>query len=68
MAQFHYFSLEEVYQFAEQKGYSREDVEIVDCGGEYEVAFGHEYSEVWAWSFESLDEVAYDYEHCVWED
>lgn len=80
MAQFHYFSLEEVYQYAESKGYSREDVSIErvcteydydldqEVAWEYEVSFGHEYSEMWSWSFESLDQVAWDYDHSVWED
>ena len=76
---FHYYTLEEVYNYAEKLGYSREDVEIVkELGYDYdkeeeillgyEVRFGYEDTEVWAWEFESLDECAIDYEHMVWED
>lgn len=76
---FHYFSLEEVYQYAERLGYDREDVEVrQDFGYDYdkeeefpdgyEVSFGHEDSEMWVWEFDSLEEPAWDYEHIVWED
>jgi len=66
---FHYFTLEEVYQYAEKMGYSREDVAI-ECydEDEYEVSFGHEYTEMWVWTFEDLDEQAIDYDHLTWED
>lgn len=74
------FSLEEVYEYAEKMGYSREDVNIekVCCqydydleeevDWDYEVSFGHIYSEYWSWSFKDLDGVAFDYEHEVVED
>lgn len=77
---FHYFTLEEVYKYAEKLGYSKEQVEIKKvCTGydyeleqeiewEYEVSFGHEWTEAWVWSFESLDEPAVDYEHYIVED
>ena len=63
------FTLEEVYQYAEKMGYSREDVAI-ECydEDEYEVSFGHEYTEVWSWDFEDLDGQAIDYDHVTWED
>lgn len=77
---FHYFDLEEVYDYAEQMGYSREDVEVErvcveydydleeEVAWGYEVSFGHEYSEVWSWEFEDLSQPAVDYDHSVWED
>ncbi len=76
---FHYYSLEEVYEYAERLGYSREDVEIVEQLGYdyeeehdilfgYEVSFGHEYTQMWVWQFDSLDAPAVDYSHIVWED
>ena len=66
---FHYFTLEEVYQYAEKMGYSREDVAIERYDeDEYEVSFGHEYTEMWVWTFEDLDEQAIDYDHLTWED
>ena len=42
---FHYFTLEEVYAYAEKKGFKREDVEIEkiedeEFGSYYEVSFG----------------------------
>lgn len=66
---FYYFTLEEVYQYAEKMGYSREDV-AVECydEDEYEVSFGHEYTEMWVWTFEDLTQPAVDYEHITWED
>ena len=66
---FHYFTLEEVYQYAEKMGYSREDVAI-ECydKDEYEVSFGHEYTEMWVWTFEDLIQPAIDYDHLTWED
>lgn len=65
---FHYFTLPEVYAYALQMGYTHEDVEVTDDEGYYEVSFGHEYTEMWCWEFESLDAPAVDYEHMVWED
>lgn len=65
---FHYFTLSEVYAYALQMGYTREDVEIVDAGEYYDVSFGHEYTEMWCWEFDSLDAPAVYYEHMVWED
>ena len=77
---FHYFTLEEVYDYAERLGYAREDVEIrrecaeydyeleEEVDWQYEVSFGHEYTEVWFWVFDDLSEPARDYEHAVWED
>ena len=78
-AQFHYFTLEEVYKYAEQMGYSREDVEIKEYyfysyedGSKtlegYEVFFGHECTEMWSWYFEDLTQPATDYDHLTWED
>ena len=64
---FHYFTLEEVYAYAEKKGFKREDVEIkkIEDGEEfdpyYEVSFGSQWYELWTWEFESLDEPAVDY-------
>lgn len=65
---FRYFVLEEVYEYAEQMGYSRDDVEVEYDGSEYEVSFGVDCSEVWVWEFEDLSMPAVDYEHCVWGD
>lgn len=77
---FHYFSLEEVYQYAEQKGFDREDVIIEkvcvdydyelqqEMAWEYEVSLGDDDSEQWMWWFDDLEEVATDYVHGVWED
>lgn len=77
---FHYFTLEEVYEYAERMGYAREDVEIErvcveydwnqmkEVAWDYEVSFGHEGTEVWVWTFEDLEGVSVDYEHGVWED
>lgn len=75
---FHYFTLEEVYQYAEKMGYSREDVEIEEDYSYYEddlkvlegyeVSFGHEYTEMWSWYFEDLTQPATEYDHLVWED
>lgn len=77
---FHHYTLEEVYDYAVRMGYDREDVEVErmcveydydldhEVAWEYQVSFGHEGTEMWVWSFEDLDEQAYDYEHQVWED
>lgn len=77
---FHYYTLEEVREFAVQMGYDREDVEVErmcveydydldqEVAWEYQVSFGHEGTEMWVWSFEDLEGQAYDYEHQVWED
>lgn len=78
-AQFHYFTLEEVYEYAERMGYTREQVEIeedysysydddLEILEGYEVSFGHEYTEVWSWYFKDLEQPATDYDHLVWED
>jgi hypothetical protein len=78
-AQFHYFTLEEVYQYAEKMGYSREDVEILEDSSYdydndleilegYEVSFGHECTEMWSWYFEDLTQPATEYDHLTWED
>jgi len=77
--EFHYFVLEEVYQYAERMGYSRESVDVEPVYGYdydaeeeflegYDVSFGHEYSEAWSWFFEDLSQPAVDYDHLVWED
>ena len=63
---FHYFTLEEVYAYAEKKGFKREDVEIEKIDGEvhgayYEVSFGSQWYQLWTWEFESLDQPAVDY-------
>ena len=79
MARFNYFTLEEVYAYAERLGYSSEKVGIKEQPGYdydnnidlvlgYEVSFGHEYTEVWVWEFEDLSQPAVDYEHIVWKD
>ena len=70
---FHYFTLEEIYQFAKDKGYNSDDVEIrayIDEDGEkgYQVSFGREYTEVWDWYFDDLSQSAIDYDHNIWED
>ena len=77
---FHPFTLAEVYAFASEHGYAPEDVtgERVCCewsedyeqelAWQYEVSFGHEYTEVWEWVFDDLDSVAVEYEHYEWED
>lgn len=76
---FHYFTLEEVYDYAESLGYTREDVEITeDLGYDYDtdtqfrlgyyVGFGHEYTETWTWYFEDLDQPSVEYDHDVEED
>lgn len=77
--EFHYFTLEEVYHYAESLGYTREDVEITeDLGYDYDaeaefllgyyVGFGHEYTETWTWYFEDLTQQAVEYDHDVVED
>ena len=63
---FHYFTLEEVYAYAEKKGFKREDVEIEKIDGEvhgtyYEVSFGSQWYQLWTWEFESLNQPAVDY-------
>lgn len=80
MAQFHYFTLEEVYEYAERMGFSHEDVKVqrVCCeydweseqelDWEYWVSFGHEYTETWEWTFDDLEQPAVDYVHEVVED
>lgn len=77
---FHYYTLEEVYEFAASVGYSREEVKIErvaveydfeleqDVAWEYVVSFGDEYGESWEWSFEDLSKPAVDYLHEVCED
>ena len=77
---FEYFTLEQVYEYAERLGYGREDVEVErycseydwdleqEVAWEYQVSFGHECTEAWVWTFEDLEEQATDYEHMVWED
>lgn len=77
---FHYFVLEEVYDYAEEMGYSREEVEVErvcveydydreeEVAWEYEVSFGHEDSEMWVWQFDDLSEPACAYDHVVCED
>jgi hypothetical protein len=62
------FTLEDVKEYAVKMGYEVEDIEIQEDGGEYEVSFGHEYTEVWVWTFDDLEDVATDYEHAVWDD
>lgn len=74
------FTLKEVKEFAATKGYTEEEIEIkkycseydwdsdLEIAWDYEVSFGHEYTEVWSWTFEDLDGTAIDYEHMVWED
>ena len=66
---FHYFTLEEVYQYAEKMGYSPKDVEI-ECYDEngYEVSFGREDTEEKSWDCEDLTQPAIDYDHLIWED
>ena len=63
---FHYFTLEEVYAYAEKKGFKREDVEIEKIDGEvhgtyYKVSFGSQWYQLWTWKLESLDRTAVDY-------
>ena len=77
---FEYFTLEQVYEYAERLGYGREDVDVErvcveydydleqEVAWEYQVSFGHEYTEAWVWTFEDLAEPATDYNHLVWED
>lgn len=77
---FEYFTLEQVYEYAERLGYEREDVEVEqycseydydldqEVAWEYQVSFGHMYVEAWVWTFEDLEAQATDYEHIVWED
>ena len=74
------FTFKEVVEYAKSLGYSREDIEIKkvcveydydldkEVGWEYQVSFGHEYTEVWSWTFEDLDSEAIDYDHLIWED
>jgi hypothetical protein len=66
------FTLADVYAYAADRGYSREDVEVrpyeyLDGTVTYTVEFGIEYTEMWSWEFDDLDGVATDYEHLVWE-
>ena len=77
MKEFHYFTLEEVYEYAERLGYTRDDVVIErqcceydwdldkEVAWDYEVSFGHEYTELWVWTFENLEQPATDYEHVI---
>ena len=76
---FHYFTLEEVYAYAEKMGYDRNDVEIEKSFGYdydkeedvfegYDVSFGHEGTKIWSWFFEDLENPAIDYECSTWED
>lgn len=77
---FAYFTLEQVYDYAERMGCPREDIEIketvLDLDYEedqelewgYEVSFGHEYTEMWIWGFKNLEEPSVTYEHAVWDD
>lgn len=77
---FTYYTLEQVYEYAERMGYEREDVMIEqycseydydldqEVGYEYQVWFGQEYTETWTWIFEDLEAPAIDYEHEVGED
>lgn len=67
---FHYFTLEEVYEYAKGFGFSREEVDIVDFGGgSYEVSFGWDCYEAWYWTFDDgLEAPSTDYQHLVWED
>ena len=78
-AQFQFFTLEEVYQYAEKKGFTREHVDVEEVYGYdydddleilegYDVSFGHECTETWSWYFEDLSQPAVDYDHEVWED
>ena len=74
------YSLKQIYKYAEKLGFSADEIEIrKDCveydyekneevAFEYEVFFGHEYTEVWSWTFENLEEKAIDFDHIVWED
>ena len=73
------FTLEDVYAYAEAQGYKKESVGIekycVECdefdneiAWEYEVSFGHEYTEYWVWTFEDLSKTATDYYHEIVED
>lgn len=66
---FHYFTLEEVYEYAVRMGYGRESVEITydDYDRVYMVEFGREYTESWYWEFESLEQPSVYYEHREWE-
>ncbi len=75
-----HFTLDQVYAYAEEQGYTRADVAVerVCCAWsedyeqelawQYEVSFGHEYTEVWEWTFDELDGTAVEYEHYEWED
>ena len=66
---FHYYTLAEIYAYAESFGYSYDDVEIQEAGHNYYVvSFGHEYTEMWIWEFEDLEAPSVDYEHIIWED
>lgn len=65
------FTLTDVYAYAAERGYTREDVEIrlyeyLDGTVTYTVEFGVEYTEMWSWEFDDLDGEATDYEHLVW--
>ena len=62
------FTFEEVVAYAESLGYTRDCIEVKKYDSEYEVSFGHEYTEIWSWTFENLNEKAVDYEHITWED
>ena len=66
---FHYYTIKEIYEYAEKMGYKSEDVKIErDEDNKYEVSFGYDYTETWTWYFDSLDAPATDYEHAVWKD
>lgn len=77
---FKMFTFAEVVEYAQTLGYSEEDIEVVrvcseydydldrETAWEYEVSFGHDYTEMWVWTFEDLDGQAIDYDHVTWED
>lgn len=67
---FHYFTLEEIFEYAEAMGYAREDVEVrVYEQDEAYVSFGQDSVEEWSWSFDNgIQAPATDYEHNVWTD
>jgi hypothetical protein len=62
------YAMEDVRAYAVKMGYAAEDIEIEYSGDEYQVRFGHEYTEIWEWSFDDLKGLATDYDHIVWED
>lgn len=76
-----YFTMKEIYNFANKLGYSADQIEIDEIlywdydknepmnEKDYTVSFGNKYIENWVWTFENdLNGRATDYQHNIIED